>query len=941
MKKSSKKMGAFRRTILASGFALGFFWILAIGTSLWWNLKNYEASMLELAATGARASFNKDLVYRRWAAEHGGVYVPSTKDTPPNPYLKGMHERDITTPSGKDLTLVNPAYMTRQVFEIALLQYGVRAHLTSLDPIRPENFPDEWERQALQTFEKGESEVQGLSNIDGVDYLRLMQPMLTEKPCLKCHGYQNYKVGDIRGGLSVSVPMARYYDIAEDHTISQVAIHFAILILGLGGIFFAFMTLGRQEKRRALTQRALEESDETARALLNANTESAFLLALDGTFLIMNDVTATRLGSTVEEILGKCAYDFLPEEIATFRKGKVEQVVRTKKGMRFVDKRGDLVFDHSIYPLFDSSGEVNRLAIFSQDVTSRILAEETLKKDLELNRAIAEISQELLSESYGIGAVSDVTLKVVLSITDSEQGFVSCIDEKTKDNVGHTSTDMFRSSCMVDIQRIFSSIGDDGRYVGLGEQALNARKAMYVNSPPEQPNPLGLIKDSPLLTNFLAVPVMIGDSLLGLIALANSVHDYSDKDVAAVQRVADVFALAIHRQDYEVQRMEMDQRLRQLQKNEAIGSLAGGIAHDFNNILTPIIGYSEILKEDIPKESSMRESIEQVLLAATRAKDLVKQILTISRQHAQEIVHLRPHLIIKEVVKLIQSTIPSTIKVTQNIDTDCRSIIADPTQIHQLAMNLLTNAYHSMEADGGVLTISLQNVDIAEADNTLDLTPGSYVVLSVGDTGGGIDADHMDKIFDPYYSTKPMGKGTGLGLPVVYGIVKKYKGEVEVENLPGQGIKFKVYLPAVEEQPVIDPGLIERFQLKGTEKILLVDDELAVLKLESQLLERYGYHIETMDNSKEAFLELKNNPGKYDLLITDMTMPEMTGDQLTQEIRKVNSKLSIIICTGFSKTMTPERAKAIGADGMLMKPVGGIEMARMVKEVLDKAKKIE
>lgn len=941
MKKSAMQTGTFRKTILASGFALGFFWIFTIGASLWWNLKNYETSMLELAATGARASFNKDLVYRRWAADHGGVYAPITEDTPPNPHLKDIQDRDITTPSGKALTLVNPAYMTRQVFEIALRQDGVRGHLTSLTPIRPENFPDEWERQALEAFEKGESEVQGLSNLDGVDYLRLMRPMLTEKTCLKCHAYQNYKVGDIRGGISVSVPMTRYYDIAEDYTVSQVAVHLAILMLGLGGICFAFKTLGRQEKRSVLTKRALEESDETARALLDAITESAFLVALDGTFLIMNDVTAARLGSTSEELLGKCAYDFLPEEIVEFRKGKVEQVVRTKQGNRYTDERGGVVLDQSIYPLFDLSGEVDRVAIFAQDVTSRILAEETLKKDLELNRAIAEISQELLSESYEIGAVSDVTLKAVLSITDSGHGFVSSIDKKTNNNVALTYTDMFDPSCMVDSRRIVSSIGDDGIYVGLGEQALNARKATYVNFLPDQPDGLGLIQESPLPENFLAVPVMIGDSLLGLIVLANSVHDYSEKDVAAVQRVAEVFALAIHRQDYEVQRMEMDQRLRQLQKNEAIGSLAGGIAHDFNNILTPIIGYTELLKEDIPKESPMWESIEQVLLAATRAKDLVKQILTFSRQHDQEIVHLRPHLIIKEVVKLIKSTIPSTIKVTESIHTDCRSIIADPTQIHQLTMNLLTNAYHAMEVDGGVLSISLQNVDIAGAGNTLDLTPGSYVVLSVEDTGGGIDADLIDKIFDPYYSTKPLGKGSGLGLSVVYGIVKNYKGEIEVENRPGEGIKFNIYLPAVEEQPIIDPGLIERFQLKGTEKILLVDDEIAVLKLESLLLERYGYHIETMDNSKEAFIEIKNNPDKYDLLITDMTMPGMTGDQLTQEIRKVNSKLSIIICTGFSATMTPERAKSIGANGMLMKPVGGIEMARMVKDVLDKAKKIE
>jgi CheY-like chemotaxis protein/two-component sensor histidine kinase len=386
----------------------------------------------------------------------------------------------------------------------------------------------------------------------------------------------------------------------------------------------------------------------------------------------------------------------------------------------------------------------------------------------------------------------------------------------------------------------------------------------------------------------------------------------------------------------------MDQRLRQLQKNEAIGSLAGGIAHDFNNILTPIIGYTEFLKDDIPIESPMRESIQQVLLAAHRAKELVKQILTFSRQHEQEVIPLKTNQVIQEVVDLVESTLPSTIKVHHNIDPDCHTIMADPTQIHQVAMNLLTNAFHAMEAEGGVLTVSLQNIEITKDtvfSAGLDLSPGPYVVFVVEDTGEGISDASIDKIFNPYFSTKPLGKGTGLGLSVVYGIVKNYKGEIEVEGRPGKGARFSVYLPAVEHELRIHPALRELSRLEGTEKILLVDDDPSVLRMETRLLERYGYTVESKEKSPEALQEILLNPDKYDLLITDMTMPGITGDRLTMKVREVNTTLGIIICTGFSETMTSDRARAIGAQGLLMKPVGSLEMAKMVREVLDREKK--
>lgn len=580
-----------------------------------------------------------------------------------------------------------------------------------------------------------------------------------------------------------------------------------------------------------------------------------------------------------------------------------------------------------------------RIAVFAQDITSQKAAEETLSKDLQLNRRIADISKEFLAELYDLDAVAEVALKAVLSITDSEHGFVSSIDKMTGDNVIHTVTEMYEAGQRSSGKRLRFPIAEDGTYPGLWGCVLNSREPMFTNAPMQHASSRGLPKDHLPLRNYLAVPVLIGDNLQGMIAIANSSHDYTKQDIFAVQRIAEVFAFAIHRQEYETQKQEMDQRMRQLQKNEAIGSLAGGIAHDFNNILTPILGYSEFLKDDLPDDSPVWETVNQISLAAVRAKDLVKQILTFSRQHDQEVAQLKPHLVLKEVVKLIKSTIPSTIAVKDNIDNDCLSIMADPTQIHQVAMNLLTNAYHAMQEEGGVLTISLQNENVTE-NTGLELSPRPHVVLTVEDTGGGIEDESLEKIFNPYYSTKPLGKGTGLGLSVVYGIVKNYKGDIEVESEVGVGTRFKVYIPAMEEEQVIvDPRLMEQLELAGSEKILLVDDEGMILDMEQRLLTRYGYQVDPYGSSREALDKLLEDPSAYDLLITDMTMPEITGDNLTKEVRKVNKEMGIIICTGFSETMSAERATEIGADGLLMKPVGGMEMARMVRDVIDRKKK--
>lgn len=385
--------------------------------------------------------------------------------------------------------------------------------------------------------------------------------------------------------------------------------------------------------------------------------------------------------------------------------------------------------------------------------------------------------------------------------------------------------------------------------------------------------------------------------------------------------------------------LEMKKRIAQSQRIEAIGSLAGGIAHDFNNILFPIVGLSEMLLEDLPQGSPEHGNALEIFKAGKRGSDLVKQILAFSRQSEQKKMPIRIQQILKEVTRLSRSTIPANIKITQDIQSDCSMVQADATQIHQIAMNLITNAYHAVEPKSGEIAVRLREVDVGPGQlPDSELLPGRYAVLSVSDTGIGIEPAIMHKIFEPYFTTKEQGKGTGLGLSVVYGIVKDHHGDIKAYSELGQGTDFNVYLPIIEQSEGASPVEKSIDSPVGYERILLVDDEEPIAGLEKQMLERLGYTVTMRANSLEALEAFKAKPDLYDLVISDMTMPNMTGERLACELISIRPDIPIIICTGFSERLNREKAASIGVKGFLMKPIVKAEMARFVRKVLDEAK---
>jgi PAS domain S-box-containing protein len=384
------------------------------------------------------------------------------------------------------------------------------------------------------------------------------------------------------------------------------------------------------------------------------------------------------------------------------------------------------------------------------------------------------------------------------------------------------------------------------------------------------------------------------------------------------------------------ERVQLKTQLIQAQKMEAIGTLAGGIAHDFNNILGAIIGYAEMALYDTQKDSMEHYNIDQVLKAGHRAKDLVKQILAFSRKSEQDkkIISLAP--IVKEALKLLRASLPTSIEIEHNIEPNLDAIFADPTQMHQVMMNLCTNSAHAIGDARGILKVELHNVNLhgKKAAQYPELKPGPYVMLRISDTGHGMDSATMERIFDPYFTTKDKDKGTGMGLAVVHGIIKGHAGGIQVQSIPGKGTRFDVLFPIMGKQMESETKELQALPT-GNENILFVDDEESLIDLGKSMLQKLGYRVEMQTSPVEALEIFGAAPDKFDLVISDMTMPGMTGDLLASELMKIRPDIPVIICTGYSERIDEQRAKQLGIKGLMMKPFTIRILSKTVRDVLD------
>ncbi len=377
-------------------------------------------------------------------------------------------------------------------------------------------------------------------------------------------------------------------------------------------------------------------------------------------------------------------------------------------------------------------------------------------------------------------------------------------------------------------------------------------------------------------------------------------------------------------------------QLSQAQKMEAIGTLAGGIAHDFNNILAGILACTELSLLKVAPDHPARHHLEQILKAGERAGNLVRQILEFSRKGEQQRIAVQVDEVTKEVINLLRASLPANIKIQQETKDFAGAVMGDPTQIHQILINLCTNAAHAMRANGGILTVALDEIHFDEESARArgEMNPGPYVRLTVGDTGHGMNPRTVERIFEPYFTTKQRGEGTGMGLAVVHGIVKGLGGIIDVKSEVHKGTRFEVLIPMInngyeaENRPPNNiPG--------GHERILFVDDENILIETIKAILTALGYDVDTMTSGVEALELIRMKPETYDLIITDQSMPKMTGVQLAGALKKLGFQIPMILCTGFSEIITKEEALAIGIKGFIMKPVLTEKLAETIRNVLD------
>jgi PAS domain S-box-containing protein len=645
--------------------------------------------------------------------------------------------------------------------------------------------------------------------------------------------------------------------------------------------------------KRKQTEAQLRATKDRFRALLETTSDWAWEVDSDVVYTYSSPKVRDLLGYEPDELIGKTPFDnMIPEEVETVRAKYMRYINNNEPFAGLVNtclhRDGHrVVLETSGVPIFDTENNLIGYRGIDRDITLRTRAAQELRKEKETAQMYLDIAG------------------VIMVVINADRT-VQLINRKGCEILGYSESEIVGKDWFDNF--LLPDMRDE---VGRGFEKL--------------------VSGNTSLMEYYENTIITRDGEEKLIAWHNTViYGENDEIIGTLSSGSDI----TDRHRAERERQELETQLQHSQRMETIGTLAGGIAHDFNNILFPILGYTDLAMEDIGQDHPTYKNLAQVVKAGHRAKELVEQIMVFSRQMDRDVGPIHLHLIVREALKFIRASLPTTIDIQQNVNIDAGVVTANSTQIHHLLVNLCTNSAHSMRDTGGMLRVELQPFEVDEATANANLTAGSYARLSVSDTGPGMDEQTKERMFEPFFTTRAVGEGTGLGLSVVHGIVASHNGIITVDSKPNEGTTVTVYFPTVPSEP-LPVEIPEEVDVTGDEYVLFVDDEQDILNLGKHMLEKLGYRVTTASHGEEALEVLKAQPMAFDIVVTDQTMPRKTGVELTREIRKIRPDLPVIVITGYSEKVTPEVLAELNISCFLMKPLVGKKIGAAIRRALN------
>lgn len=920
-----------------------FLWTTVNAVLLGWGVYRENSRLLDLALHEGRTHLLEDHALELWIADHAGTGKESGKSDPAAVYDPGPMSRSPRL-SDESFSGIYNAMLHRhelhkqeatgeQIFHTRHMAFTEGADL------------QKWQYRAIDAFANGEREYFELDTSTGKPILYLSTLISTRNSCLlSCHKILKPAPSKM-SAMGIAVPLAGLQILYMDNLVRLIVSLGVLWFMGMLGMTLAGKKILNHIKNIEQLNLALHEVKEKThyskvrfQAIFNSISDGVAFTDLDRRIIMVNQSFTRIMGYSSEEVKGKSSKMFYTGPREFDEQGVKRYSEDADPGspvyeIAYRRKDGSVFMSETLgTKVWDEKGKVIGYLAIIRDITERFNSRREIEKNrqrLEVMLQLNEMTDELEESVVQFGLEQSVYL------TESEVGYFYFIDDGQNDIGLFTWSSHLKEKCT-----LRSAKKNPIHYAGIWADCIRTGSPVIHNDYQSEEQRKGYPEGHIRIKRHMSVPLYEKGKMIAIIGVGNKVEPYNDFDVQQLSILAQgMLRLIVHYREQE-EKSALQSRLQQAEKMEALGTLAGGIAHDFNNILGIILGNVDMAIDDLPEDSPTRRNLDRILQAAVRAKSIIKQILLYSRQAEMKSVAIMPCDVIRETLELMRATVPVTVKIEQHLCTKEVSILADRTQFQQMLMNLIVNSVDAMDEQGSI-TVNGELIEFTTLtyQDAAVLTPGEYFFLSVSDTGIGMEADLRKKIFDPFFTTKKAQEGTGLGLATVRGIVENHGGTIDVSSRPGQGTTFYIYFPISQgKQDYIlpSPSRMEKEALSVNERILFVDDEEMVAEMGGQILERQGYRVTALTSGWEALALFRHDPDAFDLVITDQTMPDITGLELAASLLKIRPQLPIILCTGFSRKVNREQALKAGISEFLHKPLDKEILSRVIRTLLEK-----